>query len=472
MKTISTLRKKLSIILFSAVLLLLNTNAKAQCTANFTFTVNTANNGAVAFISTSTGSMPLNVFWLFGDGDYSPMNCPTHIYNSTGTYTVCLIVIDSTSSCSDSTCQTISVINNSPIGGCNASFISYDSLGYTYFFNSSMGIGLTSLWNFGDGTTGTSVGNTTHFYNFPGTYNVCLTISNFLGTCIDTFCSSITVNTGFSGACQGVVNPTFTYSESSGNITFYNTPSGSTPVYHWDFGDGNTSTDIGNTSHTYASNGTYLTCLTVYETSGGTDSCQYCNNVIVSGAPYCNASFFIVQDSMNLFNYNIYNTSSSSGVMSYYWDFGDGTSSTLQYPSHAYSSSSPVQICLTISSGMLCTATYCDSINPGHSPSSGFTINVLPLGISEQHNNISSFENYPNPFSDNTTITYTLSKQENIELCVFDLLGNKVSSIESGNKNAGTHTVIWNAENLNQGMYLLQLKAGGNNSTKKIIINK
>lgn len=395
MKTISTLRKKLSIILFPAVLLLLNTNAKAQCTA---------------------------------------------------------------------------------------SFVAYDSLGYVYFNNQSsgMGTGITSSWSFGDGSFGTSTGDITHYYTTSGIYYVCLTISNFLGTCNDTYCDTLYINTtpgGGSGMCLGVVNPYFTATDSLTYGVFSNTPTGTGVVYHWDFGDGSTSNVVGSTTHNYSSNGTYLVCLNVYETGGSYDSCAYCNYITIGGgsAGPCDASFTIVQDSSNQFNYFIYLNNPSSTTLSYFWNFGDGTSSTLQYPSHTYPSSGPYYICLTIADSVpalgLCTATYCDSLEAGRT-STPITINVIPAGITNLANSINTFENYPNPFSDNTTITYTLSKQENVELCVFDLLGNKVSSIESGNKNAGSHTVVWNAESLNQGMYLLQLKAGGNSSTKKIIINK
>ena len=307
---------------------------------------------------------------------------------------------------------------------CTASFMPFDSVGYGYFWNTSSGTGLTSSWDFGDGTFATGTGDITHLYSTPGTYYVCLTVTDFLATCTDTYCDSITIGTASSGACMGVVNANFTSTETTGSVTFANTPSGSSPVYFWDFGDGSNSSVAGSTSHTYAANGTYLVCLTVYETGTGTDSCQYCNYVTVSGITGCTAAMYVVQDSSNLYNYFVYYTTTTSpATTTYFWDFGDGTTSTLPYPSHTYATTSPVVLCLTITDGALCTITMCDSITPGMMMSSVFTINVVnPLSVNEEVSPISLLENYPNPFSDNTTISYAITKEANVSISIVDLL--------------------------------------------------
>ena len=482
MKTIFAIRKnilsKLIRALMFVALVSFGFKASAQCTAGYTFIVDPANNGDVAFTNTSSAGTGLNYYWSFGDGNYSTLLNPgIHTYASTGTYTACLTIydslgmFDSTLGCYNTFCNTIAVINPTGTSSCIASFIAFDSIGYGYFINTSAVTGLTSSWSFGDGTSGTSTGDITHLYASPGTYIVCLTISNFLGTCTDTFCDSITIGSGSTGSCMGIVNPIFTYSESAGLASFSNTPSGSSPIYFWDFGDGTSSSTVGNNSHLYTANGTYLVCLTVYETGGGTDSCQYCNYVTISGLTSCDATFNIIQDSTNLFNYFIYNTAALAAGTTYFWDFGDGTTSTLQYPSHTYSITYPVMICLTISTGPACTATYCDSINPGHT-SGTFTINVLPLGVQEQTSIVSSFENYPNPFSDNTTINYSINKDANVSIVIVDLLGNKIAELENGNKTGGNYSTTWNASSVAEGMYLLQLKVNNTVSTKKIIVNR
>lgn len=433
------------------------------------------------FYNTPSASSGQVYHWDYGDGTTSSVvGTNTHLYPANGTYYVCLTVYDGTDSCQY--CNYVT-INSCSTTACSASFFSVDSSGYVYFSNQSVGLGsgVTCSWSFGDGTVGTSSGDIVHNYTTSRVYYVCMTMSNFLGTCNDTYCDSIYVNTnpgGGGGMCMGVVNPYFTANDSSMYGVFSNTPSGSGQVYFWDFGDGTNSNTIGSVSHLYASPGTYTVCLTVYETGGSLDSCQYCSYVTIgSGGPTpCDASFTIIQDSTNLFNYFVYmNNTSTSSTMSYFWDFGDGTSSTLQYPTHTYPSSGPYYICLTItdSTPMLgCTNTYCDSIAAGHS-STPITLNVVsPTGIQESYNTISSLENYPNPFGESTTINYTLSKDGNVELSIMDLLGKKITSIDSGSKTAGKHTVLYNSNEISGGLYLLQLKMDNNISTKKIIINK
>jgi PKD repeat protein len=466
--------QKLTLALFIVMLMGLGLKANAQCAANFTHSVSPANDGIVSFTNTSSSGSSVFYSWSFGDGGYSSTASPTYTYMVSGTYTACLSIYDTLSSCSDSICYTISVTNTA---GCSASFIPYDSAGYGYFYNTSGGSGLTSTWTFGDGTSGTSTGDITHLYASPGMYYVCLTVSNFLG-CSSTYCDSLRINGASSGMCLGSVDATFSAADSSGTAYFYNNPTGTGPVYFWDFGDGTTSSVVGTTSHFYSSPGTYPVCLTVYETGGTYDSCQYCSYVTIGGggtAGPCDATFTIVQDSTNLFNYYVYNNSVGSSTSTYFWDFGDGTSSTLQYPSHTYLSSGPYYLCLTVADStpvLNCTHTYCDSLGAGHA-SVPLTLTVVntTTGISESIVN-TSLENYPNPFNGSTTISYSVSKDATVELNVFDLLGNKIAVIESNRRSAGTYTATWNAGNVSEGMYLLQMKVNEKVSTRKMVVNK
>ncbi|CAN5537673.1 hypothetical protein BH10BAC1_BH10BAC1_01170 [soil metagenome] len=351
---------------------------------------------------------------------------------------------------------------------CAASFISSDSAGTGYFVNTSTGSGITSTWNFGDGTSGTSTGDITHYYPSAGTYIVCLTITDFLATCTSTYCDSITIGAG--GSC----NALFGSADSTSFTQFYDASTGAGPLnYSWDFGDGSTSTTVGNVTHVYATPGTYWACLTITDTAG---SCSdtYCSSIYSGGSTGCNAYFYIVQDSFDLYNYFVYNASYvSSGSMTYFWDFGDGTTSTLPYPSHTYADTIPVQLCLTITDGASCTSTFCDSIlTPGRS-GTPFTISVMnPMAISENENSITSLENYPNPFSDNTTINYSINKDANVSISIIDLLGNKIAEITNENKASGEYSTTWNSQGVSEGMYLLQLKVNNDIKTKKIVVNK
>jgi hypothetical protein len=64
---------------------------------------------------------------------------------------------------------------------------------------------------------------------------------------------------------------------------------------------------------------------------------------------------------------------------------------------------------------------------------------------------------YPNPFNPSATINYSLPEAGEINLEVFNLLGQKVATLFNGYQNAGNHSIVWQPENLSSGMYLVRL---------------
>lgn len=138
------------------------------------------------FNNTSAGG--LTFLWNFGDGTTSTVDNPTHLYASTGNYTVTLYAFDSTS-CNkiDSTSSTISVMGL-PVAAFTASPVPPQENTPTQFTNLSVGA-VTYLWNFGDGDSSTEV-NPRHLFLATGTYNVCLTATNSAG-CKDSICMPV-----------------------------------------------------------------------------------------------------------------------------------------------------------------------------------------------------------------------------------------------------------------------------------------
>ena len=67
-------------------------------------------------------------------------------------------------------------------------------------------------------------------------------------------------------------------------------------------------------------------------------------------------------------------------------------------------------------------------------------------------------QNYPNPFNPTTTISYTLSKHENIKLTIFNTLGQQVTTIIDEPQSPGFYKIQWDASNNNWGVYIYQLK--------------
>ncbi len=457
----------------------------AQCAAGYTFVTDTINyTGNVVLTNTSTGGAAgyTTYLWSFGDGtsftSYVDSTQAVHTFG-TGTWYVCLTLIDSANSCTSSFCDSVTVINNT-LPGCTASYSYFaDSTGNVYFTNTSAGTGNTFSWTFGDGGTAITA-SPTHHYASNGTYYACLTISNLFLGCTNTWCDSVVIGNLAGGNGGGTCSASFySVNDSTGNgVLFYSSVSGSANIYAWSFGDGSTSTTA-NPQHVYGVAGTYTACLTV--TSSTDTACHFtaCQNIITGQSGACTAYFSIIHDSINIYNYTIYSYATNNGYTSYLWSFGDGTTSNLQYPTHTYSVTTPVQICLTITdslAGMItCTANYCDSIWPGHAVNQLTTINVLPgipTGVATHNAIAESLTNYPNPFTDITTIEYSLKQNSAVELSVVDLLGNKITAIETGNKSAGNYKVNFDGSNISAGIYLLQLKAENKVITKKLVITK
>jgi len=79
---------------------------------------------------------------------------------------------------------------------------------------------------------------------------------------------------------------------------------------------------------------------------------------------------------------------------------------------------------------------------------------------------------YPNPFNPSTNINYQLPEASNVNLTVYDIMGQEVAKLVEGYKSAGTHNITFNAQDLVSGVYFVRLKAGGHVDTKKLILLK
>jgi len=81
-------------------------------------------------------------------------------------------------------------------------------------------------------------------------------------------------------------------------------------------------------------------------------------------------------------------------------------------------------------------------------------------------------QNYPNPFNPITKIKYSVPRSSQVQIKIFDVLGNEIETLASEEKSVGTYEINWNAINLPSGVYFYQLKAGEFVITKKMILLK
>ncbi|KAA5533216.1 PKD domain-containing protein [Taibaiella lutea] len=257
------------------------------------------------------------------------------------------------------------------------------------FYNSSSSSSGSNTYsmctiNYGDGSAvqyfGTGSPSTSHNYANSGTYNVTVSIQTYDSSssgntivCSDVETQVVTIS---GSACASTVA---TQNNGSGSYTFTATnPAGTSGMtYSWDFGDGNTGS--GNpVTHTYSTGGNYTVTLT--STGGG---CSYTNAQAVnyfSSTFNCSSATAGFTSTVNNSLVQFTNTSSGNqnvpGTMYQgSWDFGDGTTSTFNYPNtytasptHNYTSTGTYSVTLTYewvdSSGnqVLCTKTATNSV--------------------------------------------------------------------------------------------------------------
>lgn len=434
--------------------------AKAQCNASFTFS---QDSGLVAFTSNSS-SPPAGYYaqWYYGDGNYGYGQNTTHQYTDTGTYYVTLFITANDSSCWDSTMVQVTITSVPSAYTCHAYFTK-DTIGNDPFhlqFNnqstSSLGT-LSYSWNFGDGNTST-LANPEHVYQSAGTYNVCLTVTNNSTGCSDTYCQTVYLqNNCF--AAYSYTNP------QPGTYIFTNHSTGSNLTYHWDFGDGNTSTNM-NPTHTYAASGYYYITLTISSSTNPSCSSQYNGAVSVNlNPPSCNAEFYMFQDSLDSYHYYIVNTSTGSNL-NYVWNFGDGTVDSTAYPTHTYQDTIPYIICLTVY-GNNCQDSQCDTIFPGRSTGIA-RITVIPAPVSVAEEKSLSANLYPNP-SDGI-INLQLTEAVSGEMVIMDVSGR---IIEKCLIHAGQGEVVnFDLSSLSKGTYLMRIITLDNGQINKTLIRR
>lgn len=82
-------------------------------------------------------------------------------------------------------------------------------------------------------------------------------------------------------------------------------------------------------------------------------------------------------------------------------------------------------------------------------------------------------QNFPNPFNSITNISYQLSEATNIVLSIFNTLGQRITTLDTGEKSPGTYRVEWNATGIKPGLYYYRLETGkGVSETRKLVLTE
>lgn len=279
-------------------------------------------------------------FWTFGDGDQTSGQSVTHTFTSPGTYTWTLTAVVDGISCR----RTGTVIVDAPCSlTCDATAsATVGQAPFSATFASTLWPrncqGEASyLWDFGDGGT-SDLATPQHTFATPGTFTWSMTVNWDGATCSDQ--GTLLVTEPCTMTCSASASPDS--EEVPMAITFASTVSHSycndAFVYHWDFGDGGTSTEM-KPVHTYLESGTFGWTLTI--TSGNT-SCSAQGSVTALPACLlaCEASVTPPSGALPLtVGYSVSATAEHcTQPQVVLWDFGDGTTSSAPSGTHTYGS--------------------------------------------------------------------------------------------------------------------------------------
>jgi PKD repeat protein len=269
--------------------------------------------------------------WDFGDGTTSNLQNPTHIFSTAGLFNIKLIVYNKALGCSDIKVKSSHItVHPKPESTINIDTIKSCDLNHQFNLN---GQALTSVsawqWDFGDGTTAATP-STTHTYSTFGSYQVQLITLNSFG-CKDTTQLDSLVWVLSNPVPQIIVSGTSGCSPYNVSFQCVSTPGTN---YIWDFDNGDSAATA--SSYTvYTPSGSYNPTLFVNYNNGCSNS-VHLGPIVVDQSPQPTFIMTNYSGCSPLSTTFINNT--PPGNFTWYWDFGDGTTSTLNNPTHVYDS--------------------------------------------------------------------------------------------------------------------------------------
>jgi hypothetical protein len=151
-------------------------------------------------------------------------------------------------------------------------------------------------------------------------------------------------------------------------------------------------------------------------------------------------------------------TSQSYPIISWLWDFGDGTTSTLQNPEHVYNEAGTYPVYLTI---------HCDC---GSVDTARKDVEVPePFGITGRDIRQEFLFINPNPFSEKVEINFTLMQPADVQLEIANMAGAVVKEMQAKRFPAGSRQLVWDADGAEPGIYFLRMSVNERVYTRKII---
>jgi PKD repeat protein len=221
-------------------------------------------------------------------------------------------------------------------------------------------------------------------------------------------------------------------------------------TYMWTFGDGDSS-DVESPSHAYKSAGKYK--IVLYATSGTGCTSMFMDSIVVRKAT--SPDFTVAHIGPRLFTYTAKDTTGTD----YKWYFGDGMTATGTTAEHEYFVDGTYQVILQATNASGCVTSFADSVS------------VNSTGVAEKQLPGTSMSIYPNPFITNSNITYTLGRQSNVTLEVYDMLGQKVETMFNGQQESGKYVFTFDSrkQGIPSDVYIVKLRVDQNVYIQRLV---
>ncbi|MEQ9188040.1 MAG: PKD domain-containing protein [Cryomorphaceae bacterium] len=323
--------------------------------------------GDTTFFTYNTQMPPSSIAsytWDFGDGSTSSQASPGHMYSAGNTYSVTLEIETNTGCILDTFVSAIVHPNPDPsfsVGNeCDGNAVQ--------FIDNSAAAGppiVSKNWDVNtDGSIDYTSSNPDHIYPGHGTYTATFYVVDALG-CDDSLSKDVFVhavpNADFE-VDPVCFNEVHAFGDSS-TIAL-----GDIVNWVWSFGDGNTST-LQHPSYEFSTPGSHNVTLLVTSDSGCSDEITL--NTLAYHLPTLGFSF----DSICLNETAVFSpssTSQSGTILQYMWDLGDGTTTTVQSPNHAYATAGLYTVAHSVITNFGCTDTLSQNIRVYPIPHTAF----------------------------------------------------------------------------------------------------
>ena len=370
-------------------------------------------------------------------------------------YTFTLIVFDG-ELYSDPDEVTITVLNIAPP---TADFTAYPITGSAplevSFFDASYPVIEAWEWDFGDGNASVAQ-NPFHTYDSAGVYTVSLTVTNMFG--VDTF-----TRDDYIVVAAAPLNPptNLTYSVDDNDVTLdWDAPTSKDVDYYKIYRDYDVIAFVYHPTTTYEDSdldyGQYQYFVTAMYPEGESSPTNMVTVDVVNEPPVADAGPDQQVDEGTFVQLDGSGSYDPEGLPLTY-DWVTSPEITLDDPTIVNPSfTAPL---VNVTEIFPIALTVYDGYQWSEPDTVFITVyELMDMGDEPQNLETALHASYPNPFNSSTTISFSLKDNSHVEIVIYNVKGERVSTLMNENCDPGTHTFRWDGTDLSAGIYFIKLK--------------